>query len=300
MSRFPDFFLIGAPRCGTTALAGYLAGHPDVLFSEPKEAKYFHTDFAREHRLVDDPNGYLAMFGGPERMARYRRVGEGTVWYLYSEEAVRNILEVSPEARFLVMVRNPVDLAHSLHAHHVYGGDEDVTDFEAAWRLQDARRRGERLPTFHRDAKALLYGEVAATGWQLERLFDLVPRERVWIGVFDDFRRDPGAEYRATLEFLGLEDDGRDEFPVVNASRRIHRPFLTGLLRRAAALKRSLGVYRSFGVWRQASRHLSRPTKRSPVRPELHRELIDHFRPDVEKLSQLLGRDLSHWTRTGG
>jgi hypothetical protein len=294
---FPNFFLIGAPRCGTTSLAGYLADHPKVLFSEPKEPKLFHTDFHRDHRLVDDLEDYLDMFGGRARMASYSRIGEGTVWYLFSDAAVPNILELAPDARFLVMVRDPVELAHSLHAHHLYGGDEDVEDFETAWRLQDARRHGERLPKFCRDAKALQYGPIAATGWQVERLLRRVPREQVRIGLFDELRRDPAAEYRATLEFLGLEDDRRSEFPVANANLRIHRALLTGLFRRAAAAKRSLGMYKSLGVWRLVSPRLSRHEKRKALRPGFRAELIEYFRADIEKLSGLLDRDLSHWTR---
>ena len=72
--------------------------------------------------------------------------------------------------RFVVMIRNPLDLAYALHSQLLYGGDENVEDFATAWRLQDERRRGESLPPGARDFKSLLYGDVAKLGEQVERL----------------------------------------------------------------------------------------------------------------------------------
>lgn len=291
----PNFFLIGAPKSGTTALASYLADHPSVCFSEPKEAKYFHTDFNESHRLATTLDGYLRMFGGRKAMDAYAAVGEGTVWYLYSTEAVPNILRLVPEARFLVLLRNPPDLVHSLHSQLLYGGDETVESFEKAWHLQESRRRGEAIPPLCREPKVLQYSKVGRLGAQMDRLFSRVDRQRVLALLFDDLCRDPQSVYRSALEFLGLDDDGRGNFPVVNPNRVIHRPRSADLVRVAAALKRRLGVRRSLGVWRLVSPLLSRQQRREPLNPETRRELEEHFRPDVEHLASLVDSDLSSW-----
>lgn len=293
----PNFFILGGPKCGTTAMSEYLASHPDVLFSTPKEAKYFHTDFAPAHRLAHNIDEYLSCWG--EERYKYRAVGEGTVWYLYSQQAVPNILEFNPEALFLIMVRNPVELAHSLHAQLLYGGDEDVEDFELAWRLQEQRRRGYETPTYCRDPKALLYGEVAKLGKQLERLYERVARERTHVILYDDFRQDTLQVYRRVLEFLGLPDDGRVSFPVVNPSKVVHRRRVAGIVRFGAAVKRSLGIRRSFGVWRAVSSLVSRTQPRTHLNSEFRAELIEYFREDVEKLSRLVGLDLTAWLNFG-
>jgi hypothetical protein len=137
----PNFFIIGAPKSGTTSLANYLSAHPEVHFSDPKEPKYFHSDFHPEHRYALDEGGYLGCFD-PGEMSRCSAVGEGTVWYLYSEVAVSRILEFNPEARLIAMLRNPVDLAYSLHSQLLYGGHENLESFEEAWRAQEDRAQG--------------------------------------------------------------------------------------------------------------------------------------------------------------
>jgi len=291
----PNFFLLGAPKSGTTALAEYLASHPAVLFSQPKEAKYFHTDFHPSHRLATSLEGYLRMFGGRREMARHQAVGEGTVWYLYSDAAVPNILRLVPDARFLVLLRNPPDLVHSLHAQLLYGGDENVESFAAAWRLQERRRRGEAIPPFCREPKVLQYGAVGSLGFQMARLFSHVPPERVLPLLFDDLCADPRREYRRALDFLHLGDDGRRDFPIVNPNRVVHRPRTATVVRVGAAVKRGLGLRRSLGVWRRLSPLLSRRQRRDPLPPDLRHDLEEHFREDVDRLATLLERDLSAW-----
>src|SRR4030042_1995639 len=103
----PNFFIIGGPRCGTTALSEYLRGNREVFFSEPKELNFFFTDFNPKYRLCTDENVYLGKYFS--EAGQYRAVGEGTPWYLYSKEAVPNILRFNHSAKFIVMIRNPVD-----------------------------------------------------------------------------------------------------------------------------------------------------------------------------------------------
>jgi hypothetical protein len=296
----PNFFMIGAPKCGTTAMTQYLSEHPDVLFSSPKEAKYFHTDFDPAHRLAFTDEEYWRMFGGLSTMRAAPAVGEGTVWYLYSESAVPNILEYNPDARFLVMVRNPVELVQALHSQLVYGGDDDVQSFEQAWRLQSERERGHRIPALCRDRKSLQYGPIAKQGEQVSRLFSRVDRAAVRIGVFDDLARDPATEYRATLRFLGLPDDGRSHFPVVNPNRRIRLRSLARALAWGSRLKRRLGVRASLRLWAAFSPLVSTQSPRPPVSDALREELIDYFARDVALLSTLISRDLTHWTSRSG
>jgi len=292
----PNFFVLGAPRCGTTALCQYLKDHPEVHFSDPKEPSFFHTDFGPLHRKCHTLEEYLRTFD-PERMARAKAVGEGTVWYLYSREAVPNILAFNPGARFLVMVRDPIDLAHSLHALLLWGGEENEPSFERAWRLQEARSLGRSVPGTATDLKPLLYGDVASLGAQLERLFSLVPRERVLVVTYDDFRDDPAEEYSLVLGFLGLAPDERTAFPRVNKHQRLTFPVAARPLHWARMLKLNLGIRRSLGIWRLASSLLSRPDHRPALDPELREEMAEFFRDDVQKLASLLGRDLSHWAR---
>lgn len=292
----PNFFLIGAPKCGTTALSEYLSLHPSVLFSRPKEPKYFHTDFSSAHRHALTLDEYLQCFD-QVKMKTCPAVGEGTVWYLYSEVAISNILDFNPSAKFIAMVRNPIELAHSLHAQLLYGGDEDVESFEVAWRLQEKRTQGERLPGFCRDSKSLQYGAVAKLGEQLERLYDQVSADRVLVIVFDDFKLDTAAAYRQAVEFLELPPNDLRDFPIVNPNRELRYPRAAVVMYLLSSLKRAVGIRRSFGVWRMLSPLISRRRARRDLPPELKREMAEFFRDDVEKLSTVLRRDLTGWLR---
>src|SRR6056297_204893 len=95
----PNFFIIGAPKCGTTSMARYLGEHPDIFFSDPKEPNFFNTDFSEKIRITTEIKEYLKLFQGADK---YRRVGEGTVWYFFSKEAILYILKFNPEAKFIL------------------------------------------------------------------------------------------------------------------------------------------------------------------------------------------------------
>lgn len=291
--RVPDFFVLGAPKCGTTSLARYLGEHERIFMSEPKEPHFFNTDFANRH--TTDIDAYRDCFR--EAQNQHLAVGEASVLYLYSREAVGNIVEFAPTARFIVSLRNPVDLAYAYHSQSLRSNGEMIADFEKAWRLQFERKSGAKVPTSCREKKVLLYGELAAVGHQLRRLFEQVERERVLILFMDDLKRDPVSVYRQALDFLDVPYDGRQEFPIHNANQQLRSPRLRRLVEYAYGMKRRLGIQRGFGVLNGIKRLNVEATQREAMRPEFRKELIDYFDEDIELVEQLTGRNLSEWRR---
>jgi len=219
--RSPNFFILGAPKCGTTSLAAWLAAHPRIYMAPVKEPHFFNTD---DRQGVSTLAEYDALFS--QANDHHSAVGEASVWYLSSSAAVGNILRYQPDARFIVLLRNPVEMVPALHAEMVLSGHENVRDFRAAWDLQDARRQGRHLPLFTWARRRLLYGEACALGAQMERLLAVAARERVLPVVLDDMATDPSAEYLRVLRFLGVADDGRKDFPVRNRARVPQHPIL--------------------------------------------------------------------------
>src|SRR5687767_12353755 len=140
-------FIIGAPKSGTTSLFEYLKAHPQVFMSQVKEPNYFAPDLADEGdnmlRHPVDEARYLDLFAGAG--AALRR-GEGSVRYIYSRAAPQLIHAVAPDPRIVVMLRNPVDMAHSLYRHMVAAGVEDLPTFEQALDAEDDRHQGRRVP----------------------------------------------------------------------------------------------------------------------------------------------------------
>ena len=329
---FPDFFVVGAPRCGTTSLCRQLALHPQICFSKPKEPHYF-SRLAPGDAEDDLESAYL------ERCFRHRgpqhlRAGEGSVSYLYSPEAIERILAHAPQARFIVLVRNPLEMLLSYHLRMVYLLEEDEEDFAKAWSLQAARARGERIPSTCYDPRLLQYREAGSLGMWVERLVERVGRERVHVVVYDDFSSDPQEAYAGVLRFLGLEPQGERRVPRKQRSRGYRSRFVQRLLyrpplwvarlagvrvpgrsrARAAAARRSSGAAASaparssllHGAGRALGREVTRLHKRlvrwnqvevrpKPLPPALREELRASFASDIEKLSRLLGRDLTHW-----
>jgi hypothetical protein len=294
--RKPNLFLVGGPKCGTTSLHEYLAAHPQIFMCTPKEPCYFDKDLP----WPDSPRSeteYMRLFepanGG------HLIVGEASTNYLYSQVAVRNILRFNPEARFIAMVRNPIDMAMSLHSYSLQELTEDVEDFEAAWRLQDERRQGRRLPTVNYQPDFVLYGPFCRLGEQLQRLYGQVERSRVHVVVFDDLCADAAGVYRGTMAFLGLQDDGRKVYPTRNVTgvprfKAVHR-----LLASLLALRQSLPLPRlGLDVFSRLKRLNVAAGARKGISADFRRELSEYFRSDVELLSALIERDLTSWLRS--
>ncbi len=298
---FPDFYVIGAPKCGTTALFAFLSTHPGVFLPFDKEPNFFlpstaECNLPRCRRRSD----YLALFAGA---TEGQLTGEMSTTYLYYIGAVRRILDVRPDAKFVVAIRRPWEMAQSLHSQLYRTLIEDVKDFERAWRLQEVRRRGERIPRGCAMPEWLQYREVCALGKQLVRLYEIVPRSQVHVMVLDDFRAAPRHEYLKVLRFLHLCDDGRLNFPVVNANQVLRSRVAARLLLSARAvfgsayypvrriLNERLGLRPIHWLWRVNLK----PARRPPLAEEFKKELVAEFLGEVEMLEALLDRRFPEW-----
>ncbi len=291
--RKPDFFVLGAPKCATTSLYEWLKSHPQIFVAK-KEMHFFNTDHTdREVTRLQD---YRALFAGASE--RHIAVGEVAVMYLYSEAAVANILRDNAEAVFIVMLRNPIDMAYSWHSQVCFTGRERVKDFAKAWNLQ-AERKASRCAageTGRADVNKLFYGEVCCLGAQLQRLYQQVARERVHVIVYDDLNANPRAVYRAVLNFLGVPDDHKQTFEAHNRAKVHYAEWLYRLLPRMARLKTRLRIRRNFGIQTWIANNNRREKPRPPLSPQMKRALARHFAEDIRLLERLLGRDLTHWS----
>lgn len=251
----PSIFFLGAPKCGTAAMADYLSNHPQVRVSEPKEPHYFCGDFKTGARAVSDEEYLAHYFGGLPS----GKIGiDASVWYLYAPEAVQKILRYQPEARFLVFLRDSVSMAYSLYSMLTFMGWEDQPTLRAAWDKQEARKNGRSIPPefpTNWDKRVLLYSETCALGSQVQRLLDQVGRERILFVWQHEMQRDSPAAYRRVLDFIGIEDCGRADFLPVNAGRTIRPASLARLQRNrvvwhtARKVKQVLGL-KTFGIGR--------------------------------------------------
>jgi hypothetical protein len=298
----PTFFIVGAPKSGTTYLWNVLRSHPSV-FMPRKEVHFFGKDLEFRNRRPVSEAEYLSLFEEGEGSL----CGEASVWYLYSRVAASEIVGFQPEAKGIIMLRNPIELLPSLHGQFLTVGNEDVRDFHAALALEDERGRGHRIPPRCSFPKGLLYRQVGRLAEQLDRYITALGRDRIHVIVFDDLKASPRTVVDATLRFLDV-----GPFPVlnrpVNPARRVrnlrlqrfaHRPPLP--LRRLA--QRALPARVRTAIGRAAVETVNRAntkiSPRDPLDPRIRKELSEYFASDVARLEDMLQRDLSGWLEDG-
>lgn len=300
MRKRPNFFIVGAPKCGTTALSAYLSAHPNVYFSNPKEPHHFARDLPALQGSFSDPDLYYGLFSDakPQHMA----LGEASTFYIYSDEAIAAIRKEIPQARLIIMLRHPVDMVYSFHGEWLFNHNEDQEDFETAWRLQSSRKKGESIPKHLRHPQRLLqYGDIGKFTGYVQRIYDHFPREQVHTIVFDELIADTKSMYDSVLRFLDLPDDGRTQFPRLNASKTSRFPFLTLMTRKPPPLlSRILNKNRrvrnlKYQLIRGIDKLNMKPSRREGISPELRSELQEFFSEDIRKLERLIEKDLSKW-----
>jgi hypothetical protein len=305
LSVRPNFFIIGAPRCGTTALSTYLAEHPRIGFSRPKETQFFCTDLPGIGFLTADPDEFVKLCFGHCAGQDYLAIGEGSVWNLFSKEATANILRFDPDARFIIMVRNPIDLCVAIYEKRREMLQEDAPTFADAWRLEEERRSGRGLPVHYRKEIGVPgYRDVASLGEQVERAFALIPERQRLVIVFDDFVADTAGVYATVLAFLGVPSDVRTDFVRINEGQEIRYPRLWGLvwgtLMRALPLldpvKRALRVSNLNIYSRLARLFLGKRSAKPPLSSSLRAEMRAFFDEDIRRLSTVIGRDVTSWS----
>jgi hypothetical protein len=294
----PDFFIVGAPKCGTTSMHDYLSQHPEIFMSEVKEPHFFGSDLVfLDDRPYRNREAYFSLFSHADR----KRIGESSVWYLYSRKAAEEIHEFNPEAKIMIMLRNPVDMIYSLHGHLLFYGIEFIPDFSAALAAEPRRRAGQQPAVKKGMSRATLYREIARYAEQAQRYFDFFGRDKTLVLIYDDLRRDPLAVYRRALDFLEVDAAFIPQLSLKNPRKRPRSAAINSLLRNPPSWSRPLiRAYRQLPVRIKGRTILRLNTEEMPgskMEPTLRRKLVQEFAPEVEKLAAMIDTDLSAWTR---
>jgi hypothetical protein len=304
--RLPDFFVIGHPKCGTTALYEMLKGHPQIFLPAQKEPQFFAADLwdaSRTDLVRAGPHTideYLALFAAaaPGQLA-----GDASTRHIWSPTAAQRIAAVRPDARIIALLREPASFLRSLHLQLLQNRAEDEPSLRRALELEAERREGCSL-TARGAAQPmlLLYRERARYLEQLQRYHAVFPRENVLVLIYEEFRADNEGTLRQVQRFLGVDDTLPFEPAEVNATVRR----LVGLDESMFALAQGSGGLAGAArgavklvtprrLRRTAFRRLRRDLVMAAPEPtdeRLMAELRDSFAPDVAALSQYLGRDL--------
>ena len=291
--RIPNLFIVGAPKCGTTAWVEYLRSHPNIYFSERKEHCYFALDLPN-FRLTNTAAGYASLFAD---RGSAKVVGEASAMYLFSEAAAEAIRAHNPDSKILIFLREQEEYLPSLHNQFLWEFAEEIEDFEVAWRLSP-RRPPETVPASCHEPRTLDYAAMGRFREQVERYLAAFPTDQIRVIRFRDWTANPRATYLDILDFLDLEDDGRTDFSLVNEgmsyrSRRLVRLIVVPprLVRKAASLARRLAGPHAGKLERlawKAVRLLSTSGYRKEISPALRDEIRHYYAQENRLLDERL------------
>jgi hypothetical protein len=287
----PNFLIIGAMKSGTTALYYYLEQHPEIYMSPVKEPNFFSS---QGQENVADAVTHLAMYQHLFRGASGKKaIGEASHSYLYESGAAAEIRRYVPEAKLIAILRNPVDRAYSHFLHMIRTGTESLDDFAQALHEEEVGIHKER--TFQDYIGRGLYYD------QLRTYFGTFPREQVRVYLYEDLSDAPISTVQDAFRFLKVDDSF---VPDVSLRRNVsgHPKYKTldGLLRRQSRIKHAAKIYLPARMrWRLSKAFDDLKTRNlvvpPPLQSEVRRQLIRVYREDIQKVQELIHRDLSGW-----
>ncbi len=296
MQPRPDFFIVGAPKCGTTALCTYLRQHPDIFIPDLKDINFFCPDL-NIHVLTATEPDYLSLFSSA---VGKKRVGEASVWYLYSPQAAAAIKAFNPDSRIIIMLRQPVDMLYALHSQRIFNGTETITAFETALNQRSPRRSRYAGLLFSDPPSEPFNLNVGRYTQPVARYLDVFGTDRVKVIWYDDLSLDSACVYRDVLDYLNVTKELVPSLDIVNPNKHVHNMLLQRIVRQPSPVVRRIARMLVPGGLRPrvAATILglnSHPAPRAPLPADLRRRLTAELAADIVDLGRLLGRDLTHW-----
>jgi Sulfotransferase domain len=300
-----NFFIVGAPKSGTTSLYTYLSTHPDIFFPSHKEPNFFAEDYPNMGGRLKTKSEYEKLFASYHQ----KLAGDASVCYLSSDTAPQAIQSYNPHAKIIIMLRNPIDLFISEHSQLLYSFYENIQNPFEAWQMQPLRKRGEHIPASCREPQTLQYKKVCVLGRNLQKYRKIFAENKILTLFFEDFICSPQTAYQTVLHFLELEDDGRQDFPKVNEAKYHKRNWLSKWLisppgiwgtahskiRQKVATSDSVFIKSIEDIARKlTSRNSIKKTSYRLSQDEFH-FLLSELSDDIDLLASLTGRKLSHW-----
>lgn len=300
---FPNFFIIGAPKCGTTALYEILRQHPEIYMSSIKEPHFF--TFEGDVPIFQGPGGaffnrvtvkspldYLMLFSGAT--SQHRAIGEASPSYLRSEVAARRIFTSAPSAKIIVLLRQPVDRAYSHFQYLRYHGVEPISDFSAAL-AEESSRKSRGWSSIHFYHQGGLYAD------NLRRYYELFPRTQIKVYLYEQWNHSPQSLLQDLFKFLDVDDQFVPEIRRSNVTLipRFYR--LNQLTKKTGRVGQILERVVGEGKRDRVLNGLQQVNRRFNLLPpptldvRIRRQLTDAYREDIIDLQNLICCDLTHW-----
>ena len=298
-SPSPNFFVIGAPKCGTTALFDMLRQHPEVYMSPVKEPHFFTFEgevpifsgpggYYYRRYAVQNPRDYLLLFAAASNQ---RAIGEVSPSYLFSPVAASRIKKNYPDSKIIVLLRQPADRAYSRFQYNRFHLLERMNSFEQALEMERTRKEAGWLPVF-------LYKEEGYYYRNLKKYYDYFPPQNIKVYLYDEFNQSPFMVLQDLFRFLEVEADFKPELrrknvTVVPKMELVHRVAVTMGKNESPFAKSRPGILLAKIV--ATMNHKYNLIAPPPLHPLTRKRLTDEYQDDIMQLQALISRDLSSW-----
>jgi len=305
----PNFFIIGQSKSGTSALYFSLRQHPDIYMSKVKEPCHFCRDIIKESDAFHqrkaffdyrEEKKYLKLFAAAKNE---KIVGEATTIYIASEVAADEIWKFNPEARIVVLLRDPVSFVFSLHNENYRKSQENIGDLATAIQLEKERRRGKHVPPNCFCPRMLFYSERVQYKKQVLRFLDRFGDSNMKVIIYEDFKEDNEKVFKDILKFLGVDSSFVPEIEKRNVSG-VPRSGKLNTMIMSSPIKRKIQTILPdslYSLFKPIGRKLlweEEPPE--PIDDSLRRELMIQYKPEVIATSELLGINLvTKWGYNG-
>ena len=290
----PNFLIVGAPKCGTTAMWRYLNQHPQIHLSQRKDLHFFGSDlqFVKRNRFSKEE--YLAHFEHQNQIA----IGEASVWYLYSTKAAQEIFDYNPNMKIIIMLRDPVHMTYAHYTQMKFNGlgDEDLLTFEEALEAESDRKQGKNIPKHCPLVCTLFYREIAKLGSQVQRYLDVFPKEQVLCLFQEDMKHQMPDVYKETLDFLEVDNQFVPDFSKVNAHKEVRFELIRKVIGKTPRrIKNKIPQKPRLILSKAIRKYNSKHVERKQLLPETEIILRQELDDEIQMLATICNRNLDHW-----
>jgi len=299
----PNLFIVGQPKSGTTALHQFLGQHPEIYMSSIKEPHFFCSDFHLEsdraygkQRFFDfrSESAYLQLFAKADDA---KVVGESSTNYLYSQVAAQKIHNFNPEAKIIIILREPAKYLYSLHSHYVKFTEENEPDFLTALSLEEERKEEKIASPRVTSPSYLYYSQRVQYHQQVKRYCDRFDPEQIKIVVFEEFKSENERVYREILEFLGVDSSFTPKYDAVNVNKEVKFEAINNLVNSPLAKNISKNLlsqeFNEFVRDNIVEKFLWHQAPKATMPEDLKIQLMQQYQHQVKQISELVGIDLS-------
>ena len=286
-----DFFIVGAPKAGTTSLYHYLNEHPQVEMSLQKEPDYFSDKAIQSQGMyygknrIDTEEKYNGLFNTQKKDVIF---GEGSVSYLFYPTVAQDIKAYNPIAKIIIMLRNPINRAFS-HYLMDYRLGLVSDSFED---IINKKSRDKNAQLFYQQ-----YIKVGEYATQLKRYFDIFDKENILLVDYEDFKNDVTGTVNSAYSFLNVSTEFSADVSKKHNAFTMPKNKLIRFMYSLVVIRNILSFIFPKNIMKAVRLVLFRKDKKPKLLEETRNQLKHYFSNDVRLLESLIGKDYSKWIK---